>query len=75
MSRLPALSPRKVAAALEKAGLLLIRMRGSHYFHQHPQDKRRRKVAPYHAGDVPIGTLRVIIEQAGLTVEEFLRFL
>jgi mRNA interferase HicA len=53
----------------------LIRTKGSHRFYQHPHDKRRQTVVPYHGGDLPPGTLRVIIKQAGLTVEEFVALL
>lgn len=75
MSRLPALSARKVAAALERAGLVLVRTKGSHYRYQHPIERHRQTVVPFHVGDLPPGTLRVIIKQAGLTVAEFVALL
>jgi predicted RNA binding protein YcfA (HicA-like mRNA interferase family) len=36
---------------------------------------RARQVVPIHRGDLPPGTLRAIIREAGLTVQEFLDLL
>ncbi len=62
------------AAALERAGWEIKRQRGSHAV--------LRKVGhpllvtiPRHRRDVPRGTLRAIITDAGMTVEEFVRLL
>jgi len=74
--RLPALKPRDVIRALEKAGFVVARIKGSHHFMVHRDDKTRMTNVPAHAShDVPRGTLRDIIKQAGLTVEEFLDLL
>jgi predicted RNA binding protein YcfA (HicA-like mRNA interferase family) len=74
MTRLPVLRAREVVAALEKAGFRI---------HQTGSHARLRRVSrpvvsvtvPIHGGDVPRATLRRILVQAGLTVEEFLRLL
>jgi predicted RNA binding protein YcfA (HicA-like mRNA interferase family) len=43
---------------------------------QHPDDAKRRTIVSDHRGqDIPRGTLRAIIEQAGLTVDEFIDLL
>jgi len=47
-------------------------VRGSHYFLRKAE---RNVVIPYHAKDLKPGTLRAIIDQSGLTVEEFLALL
>jgi predicted RNA binding protein YcfA (HicA-like mRNA interferase family) len=62
--------------ALERAGFVQVRSKGSHHVFQHPNNPARRTIVSDHRGkDVPRGTLRDIIEQAGLTVEEFLDLL
>lgn len=74
MSRLPSLTPRQVVAALKKAGFEERRQRGSHLFLWHPG---RAVVAtvPMHARNLPRGTLKAIIRQAGLTEDEFQAFI
>jgi predicted RNA binding protein YcfA (HicA-like mRNA interferase family) len=48
------------------------RTAGSHHLLVHPEDPRRIVTVPVHgARDLKSGTLRAIIRQAGLTVEEF----
>jgi predicted RNA binding protein YcfA (HicA-like mRNA interferase family) len=74
--RLPSLKAREVMRALERAGLVQVRSKGSHRVFQHPDDPQRRTVVSDHGGgDIPRGTMRAIIEQAGLTVEEFIDLL
>jgi hypothetical protein len=46
----------------------------AHLIHQPEPD--RRVVVPYHSGsDLPRGTLGAIIEQAGLSINEFIELL
>jgi predicted RNA binding protein YcfA (HicA-like mRNA interferase family) len=71
---LPVLRPRQIVTALEKAGFEVRRQTGSHII-MYKSDIRYPISIPQHARDLPKGTLRTIIRQAGLTVEEFLRFL
>ena len=74
MSRLPSLKPRQVVAALERCGFVLVRVVGSHY--QLFNDRtRRHTTVPHHNRDLPRGTLSAIIQQAGLTRDEFLKLL
>jgi predicted RNA binding protein YcfA (HicA-like mRNA interferase family) len=72
MPRLPACKPREVVAALERAGFYEVRQRGSHL-----QLKKGNLLVtvPMHTGDLNSGTLRSIIRQARMTVEEFLALL
>jgi predicted RNA binding protein YcfA (HicA-like mRNA interferase family) len=72
MPKLPALRAREVIRLLEGAGFYEVRQRGSHL-----QLKRGNLLVtvPVHSGDLNPGTLRSIIRQAGMTVEEFLALL
>ena len=70
--RLPTLRGEAIVRALEKAGFVVIRIKGSHHILEHPDDPTRRTVVRVHAGrDIKRGLLRKIIDDAGLTVEEF----
>lgn len=73
MSKLPRLSGRDCAKALRKSGFVFKRQEGSHQIlrRDHPF---AQVVVPDHA-ELDRGTLRAIIRQAGLSVEEFLRLL
>ena len=74
-SRLPALRPREVIRALERAGFAVSRTSGSHHLLKHPDHPERSVTVAYHATDLKPATLRSIIKQAGLTTEEFLELL
>ena len=72
MTDLPSLKPNQVIRKLRKAGFVFDRhAKGSHEIWYNPST-RRRTVVPNHPGrDIPKGTLRAIIREAGLTIEEF----
>ena len=70
MSALPVVSGREVVNALRKIGYVLDRQRGSHMILRQQAPPYRRLTVPDHK-EVAKGTLRAIIRQAGLTVEEF----
>jgi predicted RNA binding protein YcfA (HicA-like mRNA interferase family) len=69
MPKLPVLDAQKVIRILEKKGFVLSRVKGSHHLFYHPELKRR-VVVPVHGGDIPIGTLREILKQAGIERDE-----
>lgn len=72
MSRLPSLRYREVVERLRANGFTFDRpAKGSHEIWYNPQTKKRTTV-PHHPGDIPRGTLRAIIAQTGLSVDEFL---
>jgi predicted RNA binding protein YcfA (HicA-like mRNA interferase family) len=73
--RLPALTARDVIRALARAGFKESRTSGSHCRLIHATDPARKLTVPIHSGDLKRGTLRGIIAQAGLTVEEFIKLL
>ncbi|MDD1537503.1 MULTISPECIES: type II toxin-antitoxin system HicA family toxin [unclassified Bradyrhizobium] len=74
--RLPAVNGKRVIQALMKAGFVVNRIVGSHHVLVFPGDPTRTVTVPVHAGrDLKPGTLRSIIRQTGLTVEEFTELL
>jgi len=72
--RLPAIRPTEVVRALELAGWQMHRQRGSHLI-MHKPGSRNLVVVPMHNRDLPGGTLRGIITDAGLTTDEFIELL
>ena len=72
MPKLPPLKVRVVINILEKAGFKKWRQKGGHVTFYRKKDNRCLTVSVHFGKDVPTGTLRAIISQAGLTVEEFL---
>jgi predicted RNA binding protein YcfA (HicA-like mRNA interferase family) len=74
--RLPAVTGRQTVRALERAGFVLARIKGSHHVMEHPQHPMRTTTVPLHGTKtLRKGTLRSILNQAGLTVDEFLDLL
>ncbi len=70
MSGLPSVSGRETVKALRKIGYEQDRQRGSHIVLRQVVYPHRRLVVPDHH-EVAKGTLRAIIKQSGLTVDEF----
>ena len=69
---MPSLKARDVLRALQSAGFSIVRTSGSHYRLVHDTDASRQATISTHKGrDLARGTLRAIIDQAGLTVDEF----
>lgn len=69
MSKLPVVSGRQCIKLLQKVGFVQRRQVGSHVTLKHPQTGHMVTV-PLHK-ELDRGTLRGIIRQAGLTVEDF----
>ena len=69
MSRLPRVSGRECVQALSRAGFYNRRQRGSHIILRR-DEPFAQVVVPDHR-ELDTGTLRAIIKQAGLTVEQF----
>jgi predicted RNA binding protein YcfA (HicA-like mRNA interferase family) len=69
--RLPAVKPKEVLRALGRAGLFIHHTSGSHHVLKHPGKPHLRVTVPFHNKDLKRRTLASIIEQAGLTTEEF----
>jgi len=74
MAKLPTdLSGRDVRRALERIGFVFRRQRGSHMILRR-DDPSTRVVGPDHK-QVRVGTLRKILQEAGLSIREFLNSL
>ena len=73
MSKLPVVSGADRVKALEKAGFTVYRQRGSHITIVRKSPPSQTTI-PNHK-ELDRGTLRAIIRQAGLTVEEFVALL
>ena len=70
---MPSLTPRELISKLKKGGFVFDRQaKGSHEI-WYNSVTHKRTVVPNHPGkDIPKGTLRAIIKEAGLTLDEFL---
>jgi predicted RNA binding protein YcfA (HicA-like mRNA interferase family) len=74
MPPLPTVSGTQLIRALERAGFAVTRVKGSHHRLKHPDG--RATTVPVHSGrDVPKGTLRSVLEDADLTVEDLRKLL
>ena len=73
MTKLPRISGRECVQALERAGFYQRRQKGSHIIMRR-DDPTAFVVVPDHR-EIARGTLRAIIRQAGLTVEELIELL
>lgn len=69
--RLPRVGCRELVRALKRAGFEEQRQRGNH-MHMRRQGDGRRVTVPVHRGrTVPTGTLRAILRDAEISVDEF----
>jgi predicted RNA binding protein YcfA (HicA-like mRNA interferase family) len=73
--RVPVLKPREVLRALERGGFFIHHATGSHYILKHPDRPHLRVTLPFHRRDLKRRTLESIVEQAGISSEEFLDLL
>jgi predicted RNA binding protein YcfA (HicA-like mRNA interferase family) len=73
--RLPGLKPRQVLQALKRAGFYVHHVSGSHYILKHPDRPELRVTLPYHNKDLKRRTVASIIDQSGLTQEQFVGLL
>ncbi|MCS5696653.1 type II toxin-antitoxin system HicA family toxin [Desulfofundulus thermocisternus] len=75
-ARLPRVTGIDVVAALRRTGFVVEYIKGSHYHLVHPYSVHRQVVVPVHAGKIlKPKTLKSILKNAGLTVEEFIGLL
>jgi len=72
---LPSLKPKEVLTALKRAGFYIHHQTGSHIVLKHPSKPTKRVVLPYHNKDLKKGTLRGILKQSGLSIDEFLNLI
>ena len=74
MSKLPRTRPDKVMKALKRAGFYLDRTTGSHYIF-YKSDNLPPVCVPRHNRDLKVGTLRNILRQAKMSVDELIELL
>jgi len=70
-SNLPRISGKDLVKALLKAGFYIARSKGSHHLLKSEINTNVRITIPVHSKELKRGTLRSIIRQTGLSVEEF----
>ena len=70
MTRLPIVSAQDAIAAFRKRGYEIDHQTGSHIILRIPDPPHRRLTIPNHK-ELAKGTLRALIRQAGMTVDEF----
>jgi len=69
--KLPRVDCQGLVRALERAGFVEQRQRGSH-LHMKRESDGKRVTIPVHKGrDVPTGTLRAILRDADISIDEF----
>ena len=73
--RLPRITSTELLAALRRAGWDVVRQRGSHMRLAHPERSIRVTVSVHAGHIIKPGTLRGVLEQAGLTVDELVELL
>jgi len=75
-SKYPVLKPAEIIKALEKFGFLYKSQKGSHVKYVNMDNGKSPKtvIIPMHY-EVAKGTLRSILEQAGLSLDDFLKCL
>ena len=75
MPRLPRIPSLLVIRALKRAHFYEFHQSGGHIQLRHFSNPKLRITIPFHRKDLTPKTLKSIIKQAGLTVEEFLKLL
>lgn len=70
MSKLPVVSGKSLCKILQKVGYSVDHQTGSHLILRNDIHPHRRLTVPNHK-EIAKGTLRAILRQAGLTLQEF----
>jgi predicted RNA binding protein YcfA (HicA-like mRNA interferase family) len=74
MPRLPVCTLTDVIRALSRAGFILDHSTGSHRYFRHPM-RPGIVTVPFHRKDLKRGTLKSILDQAGLSTDEFIKLI
>ena len=74
MPKIPIVSAIKVIKVLSKIGYEADHQTGSHIILRHREMPHKRLTVPNHK-EIARGTLKAILEEAGLTVQEFTNLL
>ncbi len=74
MTRLPRIKGKEMVRALERAGFIVDRTRGSHVFPKHSD--WRATTVPVHAREIlGPGLIRAVLRDVEMTVEELVKLL
>ena len=74
--KLPRITGKEVERVLLRAGWYLHHSKGAHFYYKHPNFPEKRVTIPIHGGEtLAPKTLKSILEQAGLSVEELTKLL
>ena len=73
--KLPRIDCRQLIRALKRAGFEEQRQRGSHLHMRRASDGKRVTVPIHQGRTVPVGTLRAILRDADVSVDEFLELM
>jgi predicted RNA binding protein YcfA (HicA-like mRNA interferase family) len=71
IGRVPACTARDVDRALKRAGFTVAHQKGSHRYYVSPHTGKIVTAVPMHAGDLKRPLLKKIIQQTGMTEDEF----
>jgi len=74
MTKLPVLSGKELCRILRSIGYCIDHQTGSHIILRNENPPYRRLTVPNH-NEIAKGTLRSVIRQAGLTLEEFIELI
>jgi predicted RNA binding protein YcfA (HicA-like mRNA interferase family) len=72
MPKPPSIRAREVVRVAESLGFVFDRQRGSHAVYYRASDGRRVVIPMHGSKDLKPGTLRAIINDIGLSVEDFI---
>lgn len=75
MTPLPTVSGKAIVRAFEQGGYRIVRTRGSHVYLRHEGGGGLVTVPVHGNRDLPPGTLRNILRQANISVDEFIALL
>ncbi len=73
-SKYPVLEPKKIIKILKKFGFFEVSQKGSHKKFKSTNNSNKTVIIPMHY-EIAKGTLKSILEQSGIPLEEFLKYL
>jgi predicted RNA binding protein YcfA (HicA-like mRNA interferase family) len=73
-SKYPILTPDEIIRALSKLGFQKISQKGSHAKYKNDISPVKTVIIPMHS-EIARGTLKSILDQAGISLEDFLKLL
>ena len=74
-AKLPVITPKKLIRALARGGFFFKHQTGSHRYYVHPDRPTKIVTIAYHNKDLKKGTLKSILRQAALSVEDLIKLL